>query len=166
VLPPCLRGENQHYATSSLVSHAHTYTVFHIALRLLATLAVVFIISSPFDVRAQQPTPTQNAPTATPPALIRRTTRRETRRTNVGSTFTLYGAPVGNVTIEAWSRLETEITADIELRADTEDELAASPKSSTLLLTPKARRFASTHLARTTANTCGASREKTFRRNS
>ena len=36
----------------------------------------------------------------------------------------LQGAPVGNVTIEAWSRAETEITADIELRADTEDELA------------------------------------------
>ncbi|HEX8475398.1 MAG TPA: hypothetical protein VF666_15325 [Pyrinomonadaceae bacterium] len=57
------------------------------------------------------------------PALTRTTTRHELRRFGYGSTLTLYGAPQGSITIEAWTRSEIDITADIEVRADTEDEL-------------------------------------------
>lgn len=60
----------------------------------------------------------------TQPALVRRTTRREIRRPGYGGTLTLNGAPTGSITVEAWTRPEVEITADIELRADTEEELA------------------------------------------
>ena len=77
---------------------------------------------------AQQKGSTKTAPntiaTAPAPSLTRTTTRREVRRLNYGSTLTLYGAPEGSITIEAWSRSEIEIIADIELRADTEEELA------------------------------------------
>lgn len=49
--------------------------------------------------------------------------RHELRRLPYGSTVTLLGAPVGSITIEAWSRPEVDISADIELSADTEEDL-------------------------------------------
>lgn len=63
-------------------------------------------------------------PAPPPPALTRTTTRHELRRFGFGNTLTVVGAPVGSITIEAWSRSEIEITADIELHANTEAELA------------------------------------------
>jgi hypothetical protein len=42
-----------------------------------------------------------------------------------GGTFTIYGAPVGSITIEAWPRNEVDITAEIELKGGTEEELSA-----------------------------------------
>ncbi len=56
--------------------------------------------------------------------LTRSTTRREVRRFGYGGTLTIYGAPAGAITIEAWTRNEVEIEADIELKAHTEEELA------------------------------------------
>jgi hypothetical protein len=66
------------------------------------------------------------APAAPPqaPLLKRTTTRRETQRFGYGSLLTIYGAPEGSITIEAWQKGEIEIAADIELSADTEEELA------------------------------------------
>ena len=58
------------------------------------------------------------------PTLKRTTSRHETRRLAYGSSLTLLGAPAGSVTIEAWSRSEVDITADIELFANSEEELA------------------------------------------
>jgi hypothetical protein len=63
-------------------------------------------------------------PVAAPPALKRTTSRHELRRFRYGSSLTLLGAPAGSVTIEAWQRSEVDITADIELLANTEEELA------------------------------------------
>ncbi|HEY0408432.1 MAG TPA: hypothetical protein VGC89_22045 [Pyrinomonadaceae bacterium] len=60
---------------------------------------------------------------AVQPKLTRTTTRHEVRRLAYGSSITLLGAPVGSITIEAWSRPEVDLTADIELRADTEEDL-------------------------------------------
>ncbi|MDX6694700.1 MAG: hypothetical protein QOF02_2303 [Blastocatellia bacterium] len=57
------------------------------------------------------------------PRLTRTTTRHEVRRLAYGSSITLLGAPAGTITIEAWSRPEVDLTADIELRADTEEDL-------------------------------------------
>lgn len=67
-------------------------------------------------------------PTPTPaPAqqLTRSSTRHETRRFGYGGTLTIYGAPTGAITIEAWPRNEVDITAEIELKGGTEEELAA-----------------------------------------
>lgn len=77
---------------------------------------------------AQQPkerkgTVATMASSSAEPKLTRATTRQEVRQLPFGSTITLLGAPAGSITIEGWSRSEIEVTADIELRADTEEEL-------------------------------------------
>ena len=67
----------------------------------------------------------QSAPSpAAPPALTRTTTRHEVRRFGYGNTLTIYGPPNGSITVEAWPRSELDITADVELHADTEEDLA------------------------------------------
>lgn len=66
------------------------------------------------------------SPTPTPaPLLTRSTTRHEVRRFGYGGTLTIYGAPVGSITVEAWARNEVDVTAEIELKGGTEEELAA-----------------------------------------
>jgi hypothetical protein len=91
---------------------------------LLCLLAVIICCT---PSRAQQKTETNSTTTqqttVAQPKLTRTTTRHEVRRMPYGSTVTLLGAPVGSITIEAWSRPEIDITADIELRADTEEDL-------------------------------------------
>lgn len=67
-------------------------------------------------------TPTPATPA---PQLTRSSTRHETRRFGYGGTLTIYGAPAGAITIEAWPRNEVDITAEIELKGGTEEELAA-----------------------------------------
>lgn len=66
------------------------------------------------------------APAEAQPArlLKRTTTRREVRTFGYGGTFTLYGAPEGSVTIEAWQRPQIEVIAEVELQAETEEDLA------------------------------------------
>ncbi|MCA1817302.1 MAG: hypothetical protein LC746_13085, partial [Acidobacteria bacterium] len=58
------------------------------------------------------------------PLLTRTTTRHEVRRFAYGGTLTISGAPVGSITVEAWPRAELDVTADIELQANTEEDLA------------------------------------------
>ncbi len=74
----------------------------------------------------RSPAPKIVAPTsaAAAPALVRTTTRHEVRRLGYGGTLTILGPTSGSITIEAWARAEVDITADIELRADTEADLA------------------------------------------
>jgi hypothetical protein len=59
-----------------------------------------------------------------PPSLLKRTTtRRELKRLGYGGSVTIYGAPEGSVTVEAWTRGEVEVTAEVEQSADTEENL-------------------------------------------
>jgi hypothetical protein len=60
---------------------------------------------------------------AAAPLLTRTATRHETRRLGYGSTVTIIGAPQGSISVEGWPRSEVQITADIELRAETEEDL-------------------------------------------
>jgi hypothetical protein len=59
-----------------------------------------------------------------PLQLVRTTMRHEVRRFGYGGTLTVIGAPEGSVTIEGWSRNEVDISAEIQLRADSETDLA------------------------------------------
>lgn len=72
---------------------------------------------------AQQKDKKGAAQASAAPLLTRTTTRHETRRFGYGGSITLIGPPSGSITVEAWTRNEVDITADIELRAGTEEEL-------------------------------------------
>src|SRR6185295_2247189 len=55
--------------------------------------------------------------------IVRMTTRHELLRLPYGGTLTIIGPPNSSITIEGWSRSEVDISADIELRANTEADL-------------------------------------------
>lgn len=55
--------------------------------------------------------------------ITRSTRRRESSRFSYGGTVTLIGAPRGAVTVEGWNRNEVEVTAEIELKGETEADL-------------------------------------------
>src|SRR5258705_3998142 len=80
--------------------------------------AIPFLLS-PIAVVPQKKTPAPNRI----PQLVRTTNRREVRRFAYGGTLTLIGPPEGSITIEGWPRSEVEISAEIQLRADTETDL-------------------------------------------
>ncbi|MCA1636609.1 MAG: hypothetical protein LC802_23695 [Acidobacteria bacterium] len=96
---------------------------------LLAASALIFLLPTDSGARPQSarpPAAKKPAPAITPqPALLKRTTTRsEVRRLGYGGSVTIYGAPEGSITVEAWSRSEVEITTDVELSAETEEELS------------------------------------------
>lgn len=107
-----------------------------IPLLLLATVLIIY----PLAVCAQQKNKrdaaatTADAAASATPALTRTTTRHEVRRFGHGGSLTILGAPTGSITIEAWPRSEIDITADIELRAETEEDLARLSQVNSFLL--------------------------------
>ena len=96
----------------------------HSALFRRAILFIASVLGLLSTTFAQQPKDKAATAPSTPPALVRTTTRHEVRRFGYGGTLTVYGAPEGSLTIEAWPRNEVDLIADIELRANTEEELA------------------------------------------
>lgn len=92
---------------------------------LLLCCCALLLSLSPEPVSAQQ-RDKKNGPAVTqsPPALKRTTSRHEVRRFAYGSSLTIIGAPAGSITIEAWPKAEVDITAEIELLANSEEELA------------------------------------------
>jgi hypothetical protein len=91
----------------------------HLGIPLFAFLAIIVI---PTFVFSQQKN--KSPQTAAPQSLTRTTTRHEVRRLGYGSAITILGAPAGTITIEGWNKSEVDITADIELHANTEEDLA------------------------------------------
>jgi hypothetical protein len=58
-------------------------------------------------------------------SLVKRTTyKTETAEFGVGGTLTIVGAPSGSIAIEGWSKNEVEVSAEIEMQAATEADLA------------------------------------------
>jgi hypothetical protein len=99
-------------------------------LKTISALLAAFVLAglfSPRPLRATQATQAiQTGKPAVAPQvqlLTRSTRRRENCRFSYGGTVTLIGAPRGAVTVEGWNRNEVEVTADIELKAETEADL-------------------------------------------
>jgi hypothetical protein len=90
----------------------------------LCLLTMIFAPEAPSSSAQQKDKNSPAQAQTAAPLLTRTTTRHETRRFGYGGSVTLIGAPNGSITIEAWPRNEVDITADIELRAGTEEELA------------------------------------------
>lgn len=87
--------------------------LFILVAALLSTIATATVIAQ----KKQLPDPNRIPP------LVRTTVRHEVRRLGYGGTLTLIGAPAGSIHIEGWPRNEVDITAEIQLRADTETDL-------------------------------------------
>jgi hypothetical protein len=88
---------------------------------IFAGVAYFFLLLFVTPLFAFQKNKTVNVPSG--PLLTRMTRRHEVRRFGYGGTVTIVGAPQGSITVEGWSRSEVEITADIELHAESEDDL-------------------------------------------
>jgi hypothetical protein len=83
------------------------------------TLFVAFVLLTT-NVVAQQ----KKTPELTPGnQLVRTTSRHELRRLPYGSTLTIIGSPDSSITIEGWQRNEVEISAEVQLRANSEADL-------------------------------------------
>jgi hypothetical protein len=93
----------------------------HLARIIFYSLPVILLL--PALTHAQQKDKKNQAQTA-PPTLTRTTTRHEVRRLGFGSTVTILGAPSGSITVEGWNKSEVDVTAEIELHANTEEDLA------------------------------------------
>lgn len=92
---------------------------------LLHLLCALILFSSAAVASAQQRNKKTGAIAPQPaPKLTRTTSKHEVRRFGYGSSLSIMGAPAGSITIEAWPRSEVDITADIELSADTEEDLS------------------------------------------
>lgn len=90
------------------------------SLSLSAILIAITLLLSP----ASTASPQKKAPEPyRPPLLVRTTTRHELVRFPYGGTLTVIGPPDGSITIEGWQGSEVEITAEIQLLADTEADL-------------------------------------------
>ncbi|HMG74172.1 MAG TPA: hypothetical protein VK582_11780 [Pyrinomonadaceae bacterium] len=57
------------------------------------------------------------------PLVTRTTTRHDSRRLGYGGAVTIVGAPAGSITIEGWQRSEVDISAEVELRAPSQQDL-------------------------------------------
>jgi hypothetical protein len=88
---------------------------------LLLALLLCFTFDSPNTSGSQQKKKTLDPNRQL--KLVRTTIRHESRRFAYGGTFTIVGAPAGSIKIEGWPRNEVDISAEIELRADTETDL-------------------------------------------
>jgi hypothetical protein len=82
-------------------------------------VSAAFFLSSNSSAAVQK----KKVEVSAPPAMVRTTSRHEARRFGYGGTFTLVGAPTGSITIEGWARNEVDISAEIELRANSEADL-------------------------------------------
>lgn len=87
---------------------------------LLSTLLLCFTFGVPNLARSQQK---KALDPNRPLQLVRTTVRHEVRRLGYGGTVTLVGAPAGSITVEGWTRNEVDISAEIQLKADTEADL-------------------------------------------
>jgi hypothetical protein len=87
---------------------------------ILLLLLFCLVLFAGISARAQE----KKQGTATTPVQIKRTIiKREAGRIGYGGTVTLVGAPEGSITIEGWAGSEVELTAEIELRAESEADL-------------------------------------------
>src|SRR5258706_12023166 len=89
-----------------------------LSLRSLNLLAALLLVTT--AVVAQQKKAEVVRPT---PQLVRTTTRHESRRLPYGSTLTIIGPPDSSITIEGWQGSEVDVSAEVQLRADTEADL-------------------------------------------
>ena len=100
-------------------------SIIHAPVLLLALVALAVVPPHPAAAQSgRQPKEEKKSAQVQPLTLLKRTTtRRELKRLGYGGSVTIDVAPEGSVTVEAWSRSEVEVTAEVEQSADTEENL-------------------------------------------
>ena len=68
------------------------------------------------------------------PAIKRTTTKTDRFDFGVGGTLQVTGAPVGSIRVEGWKNREIEITAEIEIQANSEADLKKLSEVTTFIL--------------------------------
>jgi len=99
---------------------------FHILAGLFLLISILCLTSPLLAIQKSKAVDANKSKTvsANPVLLLTRTTtRHEVRRFGYGGTVTLVGAPQGSIIVEGWSRSEVEVSADVELHAESEDDL-------------------------------------------
>lgn len=66
--------------------------------------------------------------------IKRTTTKTERAELGAAGTLTIVGAPAGSISIEGWQQPNVEVTADIVIEAQTEEDLALLTKINTFVL--------------------------------
>ena len=89
-----------------------------LSVRTLVLFALFLLFAT--TIEAQQKKTAELGPTL---QVVRTTTRHELRRLAYASTLTIIGPPDSSITIEGWQRNEVDVSAEIQLRADTEADL-------------------------------------------
>jgi len=90
------------------------------------------VIAAPLFIFAQNTAPA-------PQTLMKRVVTKTDKATfGVGGTVTIIGAPKGAVTVEGWNKNEVEVTAEIELQAENEADLALMAQVNGIILDPGA----------------------------
>jgi hypothetical protein len=59
-----------------------------------------------------------------PKLLKQSTVKTQTMKFGVGGTLTINGSPQGSITVESWNKNEMEITAEVEVQAENDADLA------------------------------------------
>lgn len=88
---------------------------------LCLTLVSIFLFSAPIF-------------TQTKPLLKRTTYKNENIDFGAGGTLTINGAPNGSITVEGWQKNEVEISAEVEVQAENEADLALLAQVNTFVL--------------------------------
>ena len=123
------------------VGRATCARTYNLRACLLLTLSLCLLTLAHAQSGAVKKQAVAPPPAPTQPALTRTTTRTEKRRFPFGNTLIITGAPVGSISVEAWPRSEVEITADIELHADTEEDLARLASVNNFVLDEDSTRY-------------------------
>jgi hypothetical protein len=89
----------------------------------LSWFAMLLCIAIPATAVAQQNSKGKKETVAARPLLKQTITRNESQRFGYGGTVSIVGAPVGSITIDSWQRDEVAVSANVELQAESEDDL-------------------------------------------
>jgi hypothetical protein len=95
-------------------------TRLHILPRVLVNGALLLLLCA--GTIAAQDSKKKTVPVSKP-LLTQKLTRHEIQRLGYGSTVTIVGAPQGSIIIEGWQRSEVVVIAEIELQAESEEDL-------------------------------------------
>lgn len=108
------------------------YSISSSLSKLFMAGAVILVLAAGSSTLAQKNK--EDTPLPVGPLLTRTVSRHEVRRFGYGGTVTVVGAPRGSITIEGWAKNEIDITAEIEVQATTEEDLARMAAVNTFLL--------------------------------